>query len=57
MLQAIVCIFITAIGLVVVCGFLICLTWATFMQIFSNAIDKYYKVSKNGGSDDQVSND
>lgn len=57
MLQAIVCIFITAIGLILVCGFLMCLTWAIFMQIFFNAIDKYYKVSKNGGSDDQVSND
>lgn len=48
MLQEIVCGFFIAIGLIAICGFIVCLTLAIFMKIFFNAKDKYHDFSKNG---------
>lgn len=48
MLQEIVCGFIIAIGLIMLCIFVICIIGAAITLVFFKTTDKYYKVSKSG---------
>ena len=48
MLQEIVCGFFIAIGLIVLCSFVICIIGAAITLAFFKTKDKYYKFSKSG---------